>query len=48
VRVIFLALAFCTGVGFIAYIVAWIVMPKELEPAIVRAGQFAPEGTGSR
>ena len=29
VRVIWLALAFCTGAGFIAYLVAWIVMPKE-------------------
>ena len=47
VRVIWLALAFCTGVGFIAYIVAWIIMPKELEPSIVPAGQFAPQGTGT-
>ena len=48
VRVIWLALAFCTGVGFIAYVVAWIIMPKELEPSTVPAGQFAPQGTGSR
>src|ERR1041384_3557548 len=29
VRLIFLVLAFSTGIGFIAYIVAWIVMPKD-------------------
>jgi phage shock protein PspC (stress-responsive transcriptional regulator) len=28
-RVIWLILAFGTGLGFIGYIVAWIVMPKE-------------------
>ena len=33
VRVLWLAAALCTGVGFIAYIVAWIVMPKEWQPA---------------
>jgi phage shock protein C len=48
VRVIWLALAFCTGVGFIAYVVAWIIMPKELEPSNVPAGELAPQGTGSR
>jgi phage shock protein PspC (stress-responsive transcriptional regulator) len=31
-RVIFLILAFATGIGFIAYIVAWIAMPKEYAP----------------
>ena len=41
VRVIWLALAFCTGVGFIAYLVAWIIMPKDLRPAPAPAGQFA-------
>jgi phage shock protein C len=29
VRLIFLVLAFSTGIGFIAYIIAWIVMPKD-------------------
>jgi phage shock protein C len=28
-RVIFLLLAFGTGLGFVGYIVAWIVMPKD-------------------
>jgi phage shock protein PspC (stress-responsive transcriptional regulator) len=33
-RVLWLIVAFCTGgIGFIAYIVAWIVMPRD-EPAI--------------
>jgi len=29
VRIIWLALALGAGVGFIAYLVAWIIMPKE-------------------
>jgi phage shock protein C len=29
VRLIFLVLAFSTGIGFIAYIIGWIVMPKD-------------------
>jgi phage shock protein C len=40
-RVIWLVLAFGTGVGFIAYIVAWFVMPKEYCPpstAVVNVG----------
>jgi len=32
-RVLWLIVAFATGVGFIAYIVAWICMPKEYTPA---------------
>ena len=31
VRLIFLVLALSTGIGFIAYIVAWIVMPKDTQ-----------------
>lgn len=34
-RVIWLILAFGTGLGFIAYIVAWIAMPKDYGPALV-------------
>lgn len=41
VRVIWLALAFCTGIGFIAYVVAWIIMPKDRAPDAVPAGQYA-------
>jgi len=29
VRLIFLVMALSTGIGFIAYIVAWIIMPKD-------------------
>jgi phage shock protein C len=29
VRLVFLVLAFSTGIGFVAYIIAWIVMPKD-------------------
>jgi phage shock protein C len=29
IRLIFLVAALSTGIGFIAYIVAWIVMPKD-------------------
>jgi phage shock protein C len=43
VRVIWLALAVCTGVGFLAYLAAWIIMPKEtLGPA--PATEYAGEG----
>jgi phage shock protein PspC (stress-responsive transcriptional regulator) len=41
IRVIWLALAFCTGIGFIAYLVAWIIMPKEQPAVAVPAGQYA-------
>jgi phage shock protein PspC (stress-responsive transcriptional regulator) len=30
--VLWLVLAFGTGVGFIAYVIAWIVMPKDVRP----------------
>src|SRR5436190_6233731 len=39
IRLIFLVLAFTTGIGFIAYIIAWIVMPKDtayMAPAITQ------------
>jgi phage shock protein PspC (stress-responsive transcriptional regulator) len=29
IRVLFLIVAFCTGVGFLAYLVAWIVIPSD-------------------
>ena len=32
-RVLWMVLAICTGVGFIAYIVAWIVVPSDLDYA---------------
>lgn len=43
VRLIWLLLAIFTGVGFIAYIVAWIVMP--LAPQTTLAPQAAPAQT---
>ncbi len=36
-RIIWLCAAIFTGVGFIAYIVCWIVMPKEYVPALPAA-----------
>lgn len=41
VRVVWLILGFMTGVGFIGYFVAWIVMPDEpyMLPAPVPSGQ---------
>ena len=33
-RVIWLLLAFGTGLGFIGYIVAWIAMPKDYGPPV--------------
>ncbi len=38
VRIIFLVLAFGTGIGFIAYLIAWIVMPSDRDRLpVVRA-----------
>jgi phage shock protein PspC (stress-responsive transcriptional regulator) len=41
VRVIWLALAFGTGIGFIGYVVAWIVMPKDTVPTAMPIHDFA-------
>ena len=43
VRVLWLALALCTGVGFLAYLAAWIIMPKETAGA-APAPEYAGEG----
>lgn len=43
VRVLWLAIALCTGVGFIAYIIAWIIMPKEPRRAQAPAAEYAPQ-----
>ena len=29
VRVLWLAIALCTGVGFLAYLAAWMIMPSD-------------------
>jgi phage shock protein PspC (stress-responsive transcriptional regulator) len=31
-RVLWLIIAFTTGVGFVAYVIAWICMPREDTP----------------
>lgn len=38
-RILWLCVAIFTGVGFIAYIVCWIVMPKDYGPAPAAAPQ---------
>jgi phage shock protein C len=42
-RVLWLVIAFGTGIGFIAYIVAWIAMPRD-ESAVTT---FVPQQTAS-
>ncbi len=39
VRIIWLALAIGTGVGFIAYLIAWIIMPRD-QPASVASTSY--------
>lgn len=41
VRIIWLSLAIFFGTGFLAYIIAWIIMPKDWEPAPAVAPQQA-------
>lgn len=36
IRIICLIVAFSTGIGFIAYLVAWIVLPADPNAATVR------------
>jgi len=43
VRVIVLALAICTGVGFLVYLIAWIIMPRE-SGGPAPAPEYAGEG----
>lgn len=47
VRVVWLAVALCTGLGFIAYLVAWIIMPKDSPVALVPSGEYAHHGVNS-
>jgi len=39
VRVVWLIVAFATGVGFIAYVIAWICMPREDAPVAAPVAQ---------
>jgi phage shock protein PspC (stress-responsive transcriptional regulator) len=41
VRVIWFTLAICTGVGFLVYIAAWIIMPEEPLAVGHAANEFA-------
>jgi phage shock protein C len=41
IRVVWLALAFGAGMGFIGYLVAWIVMPKDTPQVAAQLGDFA-------
>jgi phage shock protein C len=43
VRVIWLAVALCTGVGFLAYLAAWIIMPKTPGQPGMIATEVAPQ-----
>ncbi len=45
VRVVWLALAICTGVGFIAYVAAWMIIPSDY--GLVRQAEAAsyPQAT---
>ncbi len=38
-RVLWLIVAFTTGVGFIGYIIAWICMPREYAPPGITVAQ---------
>jgi len=41
IRIICLIVAFSTGIGFIAYLVAWIVLPADSNAAAARASTQA-------
>ncbi|MBI4874197.1 MAG: PspC domain-containing protein [Acidobacteria bacterium] len=42
VRILWLCLAIFFGTGFLAYVIAWIVMPKDWEPAPATATAQQP------
>ena len=42
VRIVWLSMAIFLGWGFIAYIVAWIIMPKDWQPAPATAAASQP------
>lgn len=45
VRILWLAIAICTGVGFIAYLLAWMILPSDhgQEPSVEVVPQAAPQ-----
>lgn len=44
VRVVWLAIAITTGIGFLAYVAAWIIMPSDYGYAPGAAFQANPQG----
>jgi phage shock protein C len=42
IRILWLVIAICTGVGFVAYLVAWLIMPKDVTPQVVYSPQPQP------
>jgi phage shock protein C len=43
VRILWLVIAIFTGIGFVAYLIAWLLMPKETQTAIAYTpAQSAP------
>jgi phage shock protein C len=47
VRIIWLLIALSTGVGFIAYLIAWIVMPEAPERAVAAPASAAQPAVNS-
>jgi phage shock protein PspC (stress-responsive transcriptional regulator) len=45
VRVVWLIVAFMTGIGFLSYPIAWIIMPEE--PPLLPAPMVSPQATQS-
>lgn len=43
-RLVFVLLAFMSGVGVIGYLVCWVIMPRKDEPAGAPAGAPTPAG----
>ena len=48
VRIVWLCAAIFTGLGFIAYVICWIVMPKDYGPALVVEPEAPPFGTSAQ
>ncbi len=45
-RVLWLVVSLGTGVGFIAYVVAWIAMPKDYSDLLAVNSGLVPQGSG--
>jgi phage shock protein C len=43
IRVIFLAMVFCTGVGLCVYLAAWIIIPSDADPETRAIGARVPQ-----